>query len=327
LAKPAVLEELRASGLKRVTANEPMSRHTTWRIGGPADYFGIAETAESLARAATMATRLSMPWLVLGGGSNILVSDQGIAGLVILNRIKTLDVTPEPGGATVEAGSGVFFARLAHFTAKRGYAGLEWGVAIPGTVGAGVVNNAGAHHGDVQKALLKAEVINARGDTQVLEPSALGFTYRKSALKHSGEQPVRQTASVVTRCWFRVRVDTERSALSVIERLQAQRLETQPITEASAGSTFKNPDSDSAGRLIEAAGLKGTVQGRAEISAKHANFIVNRGNASAADVIELMRRAREVVLDRFGVCLEPEIQLVGRWAAGLETLLGQAANC
>jgi UDP-N-acetylmuramate dehydrogenase len=310
-----LLAELRAAGLKRVRANEPMARHTSWRVGGPADYFVIAESREALRSAISIARHHDIPWLVLGGGSNILVADAGIEGLVILNRLKGMMIEDNPDSAPVlQADAGVFFARAALFTAKRGYSGLEWGIAIPGTVGAGVVNNAGAHQGDVARTLIAAEAIDADSNTIMLTPTDLGYRYRESILKVAIIHP-RTTSHhlVVTRCWFRIMHSSPEVALGRINELIRLRSETQPITQPSAGSTFKNPPEGPAGAYIERAGLKGLRIGGAEFSTRHANFIVNLGHASAADIAQLIRRAQEEVFRQFGVHLEPEIQFVGRW--------------
>lgn len=309
----AIAAELREAGLQRVRINEPMDRHTSWRIGGPADFFAVAQAPSGLAAALDIAHRHGSPCLVLGGGSNILVADGGVEGVVVLSRLRSLAEIESADIPLIEAGSGVFFAKLASFAASHRWAGLEWGVAIPGTVGAGIVNNAGAHHGDVQRTLDKAEAVNALGEVMVLTPQELSFQYRQSILKEP-RAPVTETRLAITRAWFRVERDTEGRSQRLIDELMTRRRETQPISQPSAGSTFTNPPGGSAGELIEQAGLKGFQVGGAEVSSKHANFIINRGDATAADVVDLVRHIRREVESRFGVVLRPEVQLVGRWA-------------
>ncbi|HZU12557.1 MAG TPA: UDP-N-acetylmuramate dehydrogenase [Chloroflexota bacterium] len=303
-----VTEELRAAGLRRVAEAEPMSRHTSWRIGGPADYFAVAETEQELLAAARIAREHRLPWLVLGGGNNVLVADAGIEGLVILNRLRHISV--EPDVPQLVCGAGVFFARAAQFSARAGYTGMEWGIAIPGTVGGGVVNNAGAHWSDVGRSLLSADIVDADGKLGRVAPEDLAYRYRQSTLKtpHTA-----QTHLMVTSARFRIEPDEAAAALARVEDLRRHRLATQPVKEASAGSTFKNPPGDHAGALIDRVGLKGTRLGGACISPLHANFILNEGTATAADVYALIKLARERVAAVTGVTLEPEVQFVGRW--------------
>src|SRR5947209_9080988 len=197
-----ILEALTGAGVKRALASGPMRRHTSWRIGGPADYLCVAEDVSQLRAAVSVALSHGLPWLVLGGGNNVLVSDRGIAGLVILNRLRGIAVEGDDSeGFRVACGAGVFFARAAQYTAKRGYTGMEWGIAIPGTVGGGVVNNAGAHSSDVAGALLSADVMNAAGESERLTPQALQYRYRHSALKTPHTE---QSHLVVTSCRLRI---------------------------------------------------------------------------------------------------------------------------
>jgi len=299
----SVIEALSRAGAGRVAAREPMARHTSWRIGGPADYLCQVEDLEQLQGAVAAARAHGLPWVVLGGGNNILVSDEGVEELA--------------------CGAGVFFARAAQFTARRGFTGLEWGIAIPGTVGGGVVNNAGAHWSDVSRALGSADVMDHEGRSERLSPESLAYRYRQSALKSSH---LTQTRLVVTGCRFRLRPDDPAAALARVEALRQHRLRTQPVKEASAGSTFTNPPEHHAGALIDRAGLKGARVGGAQVSTLHANFILNTGDARAADVVTLIRRAQQEVLRRFGVRLEPEVQFVGRWPREvLQAMLGEAA--
>jgi UDP-N-acetylmuramate dehydrogenase len=315
-----VVEALLAAGVRRAEAGVPMSRHTSWRTGGPADYLCVVEEERQLQAAVAVALGHGLPWLVLGGGNNILVADDGIEGLVILNRLRGIHIEPEV--PQVVCGAGVFFAKVAQFTAREGYTGMEWGISIPGTVGAGVVNNAGAHWLDSERALISADVIDSAGRRETLTPAALDYRYRGSALKMS---VITQTQSVVTTCRFRIAPGDAEAALAHIEELRRHRMETQPIKEASAGSTFKNPPGHAAGALIDSVGLKGHCIGDAQISPLHANFVVNLGCATAADILGLIRLAQDRVRESTGVRLEPEVQFVGRWPAALLGTVLEAA--
>lgn len=323
MSRESVLQALQAGGLKRPAAGEPLARHTSWRIGGPADYLCVAEDQQQLLAAVQVARDHAIPWLVLGGGNNVLVSDAGVKGLVILNRLKGIGIEELSGDAALVCGAGVFFARAAQFSAKRGYTGMEWGIAVPGTVGGGVVNNAGAHWSDVARTLESATAIDADGRARTFSRDDLAYRYRQSALKL---QHLTQSRLVVTACRFRLEPDDPVQAMGRLEELRRHRLRTQPVKEASAGSTFKNPPSDAAGALIDRAGLKGRRMGGAQISPLHANFILNAANATADDVLGLIRLAQVTVRERFGIELEPEVQFVGRWdTAALESVLAVPA--
>jgi len=317
-----VLADLSAAGIKRISAGEPMQHRTSWRIGGPADYFAVAETREDLLAAIGVAKAHDLPWLVLGGGNNILVADEGIEGLVILNRMGSISIDDADSEARLQCEAGVFFAKAALYSAKRGYTGFEWGIAIPGTVGGGVVNNAGAHASDVSAALVSAEVVNPDGGTGTLTIDDLAYHYRESALKvpHSS-----RSGPVVTRCIFRVETGNAEECMARLEELRQHRLRTQPVKEASAGSTFTNPPGAHAGALIEQAGLKGYRLGGAQVSPLHANFILNVDGASAADVVALIRLIRSRVQEKLDIRLRPEIQLVGRWPGAVVQSLSMEA--
>jgi UDP-N-acetylmuramate dehydrogenase len=249
-----------------------------------------------------------LTWLVLGGGNNVLVSDEGIEGLVILNRLRGITIEDGP---QVACGAGVFFARAAQFTARNGFTGMEWGIAIPGTVGGGVVNNAGAHGSEISRALVSADLLDEEGKRERVTPEDLSYRYRQSVLKtpHAA-----QSRLVVTGCRFGLQPDKPEVAMARVEELRQHRLRTQPVKEASAGSTFKNPEGGHAGALIDRAGLKGHRIGGAQIAPLHANFILNESGASASDVVALIHLAQQRVWEQFGVRLEPEVQFVGRWA-------------
>jgi UDP-N-acetylmuramate dehydrogenase len=312
---------------ERFREQEPLGRHTSARIGGPADYFVEATSADDLVAAARLARGAQLPLLVLGGGSNVLVADAGVRGLVVLNRAQTVQFRHDGMHVVLRAESGVFFAPLARQCVQRGLAGLEWGVGVPGTVGGAVFGNAGAHGGDVAGVLRRAGLLDPDGQLQELTAEELRFDYRASALKRArGGRPGRAAPG---RPWLVLWVEFNMVAQPADElaeraaRYTEHRKATQP-PGASLGSMFKNPPGDYAGRLIEAARLKGERRGQAEISRVHANFFVNHGGASAADVLALIALARDTVRAQSGVTLELEVELVGDWTAqATATVLGQ----
>lgn len=288
-----------------------MAPHTSLRVGGPADVLAIAQRAEDLALMVLEARELDVPVTVIGGGSNVLVADSGVRGVVVLNRCRRWRVfVGRDRVPRVWAESGVLLAGLARALIRQGLDGLTWAVHIPGTVGGAVVGNAGAHGGCIADVLEKVTLMDADGHVRDVGPDALAYSYRSSRLKAavaSGEP-----TPVVMSATFRLTPKPAAALLARAERFVAYRRETQPA-EPSVGSIFRNPEGDFAGRLMEAAGLKGRRVGGAMISPVHANFIVNIEQGTAADVETLMREAREAVLARFGVLLVPEIVFLGDW--------------
>ncbi len=301
----AFATEARRTFGDRLLADEPLARHTTFRIGGPAEWFLAVETSDELAQAARLARKHGIPFFILGGGSNILVADAGIEGLVIAIRCRKVEVRPD-GAVYAEAGASL--AGLARTAIRAGLGGLEWAVSVPGTVGGAVIGNAGAHGGCVADSLETTILLAPDGAIERHPVAWLNYSYRYSRLK--GQRSAE--AYIVLGAEFHLKPEPVAELEARAERFLAQRRATQP-TEASVGSIFKNPTGDYAGRLIEAAGLKGHRIGQAQISPVHANFIVNLGGATAADVWSLIGLAREVVRRRFSVDLELEILRVGRW--------------
>ncbi len=279
---------------------QPLSAHTYLGVGGPAEHYVEVSGVETLTAILRHARRLDLPVLVIGEGSNLLVGDKGVRGLVIHNacrQIRDLD------DGRLQVDSGVLMGRLAHWCASRGYAGLEFGVGIPGTVGGSVFGNAGCFGTEMADVLESADVWIA-GDVTTLDHQSLGFGYRYSNLRDVAGNPV--VVGAVLRCQSG---DPETSRRRITD-LSRRRRDTQPASR-SAGSVFKNPPGDYAGRLIDHAGLKGRKRGKAMISAKHANFIVNEGGAAAADVWALITEAKSAVRERFDVDLELEVRLAG----------------
>jgi UDP-N-acetylmuramate dehydrogenase len=310
-----------AAGLgSSVAEQEPLARHTTFRIGGPADLYAVATTVDQLARLANLAAEHGIPITVLGGGSNVLVSDAGVRGLVIANQTRNYEwrinesriSNPSAATAQLIAESGVLLAGLARTAIKAGFGGLEWAVSVPGTVGGAAIGNAGAHGSDIAHNLIEAIVAYPGLGRQTLTAEQLAFAYRSSLLKRQlaagAAQPVMLTAT------FEM-VPGDAAALAALaDSYLARRRASQPV-EPSAGSIFRNPPGDHAGRLVEAVGLKGQRIGGAQVSPRHANFIVNVENARAADVRALLDLMRQRVFEQTGIELAPEILLMGEWHA------------
>lgn len=283
--------------------NEPMARHTTFRIGGPADLYAQPADRASLLLVYRCAWELGVPALILGAGSNVLVSDRGFRGVVIATE-KALKATSFEGDVAF-AEAGVNLASFVRACAKRGLAGIEGMCGIPGTVGGAVVMNAGANGCEVASCLLHADLLTPDLREVRLTRDELDLRYRDSALKGLGW--------VVLSATFRLTPASPDELMERVHQMETRRRATQPVGERNAGCVFKNPPGASAGRLLDEAGAKGLRVGDAQISTKHANFIVNRGNASAADVKHLMERARAIVEEKYGILLEPELLMVGEW--------------
>lgn len=285
----------------------PLGKQTTMRVGGPADLFVTAHNAFELRGLIRFARSRDLPLLLLGRGSNVVISDRGVRGLVVHVRAEGSRID---GNAYV-AEAGVPMARAATETQKAGLSGLEFGLAIPGSVGGAVWANAGAHGSDVGSILESADVILADGSESRLPASELGLAYRESRFKH---QPGDSPAEVVIGARFRLEPASESEIKARLDDIRHWRQAHQPLGIPSSGSAFRNPAAGpSAGELIDAAGLKGTQEGGATVSPKHANFIVNDRRGTAADVRRLMDRVRASILAANGVDLEPEIVFVGDW--------------
>lgn len=309
-----------------------LARYTASRIGGPADALIEAQSSEELESIVSLCWRYDIPFFILGGGSNVLVSDRGVRGLVIINRARQVrfDIQAQP--PTVWAESGANFGLIARQAALQGLAGLEWAAGIPGTLGGAVVGNAGAHGGDIAGNLIVAEILQPvqqppqqplndstrETSRENWSPEQMDFTYRSSLLKRQRDALYRSGAlyrtgsAILLSALLRLEQSSPQVVQAKIDEFVAYRRRTQP-PGASMGSMFKNPPDDFAGRLIEAAGLKGVRQGDAQISPLHANFFINLGSASAADVAGLIQLARQTVAEKFNQQLELEVQLLGDW--------------
>jgi len=298
------LPTLRAAFGDRLQEHVPLAPYTSARIGGPADALLTVTSADELAETVTRLWELELPYVILGGGSNMLVSDRGVRGVVVLNRAKAVrfDKGSKP---RVHAEAGVVIANLARRAASHGLAGLEWAAAVPGTIGGAVYGNAGAFGGDMAGSLIHAELLTGQG-RETLPREKMEYGYRTSVLKR------RALKVVVLSAELRLEHGTKEVVSVKINEFSERRRATQP-PGASMGSMFKNPPGDFAGRLIEAAGLKGRRIGTAEISPVHANFFINHGQTKAEDVRALVNLAQKTVADKFSVNLELEIELVGEW--------------
>jgi len=301
-----LVPKLRAVLGARVRVDEPLARHTSMRVGGPADVLAMPESAAQLAEVLAGARAAGVRVTLLGGGSNVLVGDGGIRGVVVkLGRgFSAIDWSETTAGPRVRAGAAVQLGKLARAAVARGLAGLEYAEGIPGTVGGALFMNAGAYGGDLSAAVDSVEGIAPGEGCVELGGGALRFRYRRAELPRG---------FVVTAVAFALTHDDVEAIRRRMNEARRRRLAGQPQGNPSAGSIFKNPNGDFAGRLIEGAGLKGARAGRARISDRHANFIVNEGGARAADVKALMDVAQREVWERSGVWLEPEVQLVGSW--------------
>jgi UDP-N-acetylmuramate dehydrogenase len=294
--------ELRAKFGTRIRAAMPLAELTSFRIGGPADLFVAVEDESELMHAKAAAYRASVPCFCLGAGTNLLVSDRGMRGLVVrlgdgFGKIKI-------DGTKVVAGAGAAFGTLVQTVVERGLEGLEFGEGIPGSVGGGLVMNAGAFGGEIAKVVTLVHGVTEAGEAIALTKDDVKFAYRRTQLPNH---------FVITRVDFELaRGDRDQLTTRVAE-LKSKRAARQPRGVPNAGSIFKNPPGNFAGKLLEGAGLKGTRLGGAAFSDQHANFIVNLGGAQAAEVRALIEMARNKVKEQSGVWLEPEVRLVGDW--------------
>jgi UDP-N-acetylmuramate dehydrogenase len=303
---PAAIERLDALAAERgieLVVDRPLGPLTTLRVGGPAQRFVEAGDRDALLAALRLAREAEVPAFVLGNGSDLVVSDRGIGGLVVRNRAKAVDVR----GTELSADAGAPMAMLVKRCITDGLAGFEFGISIPGTLGGAVWANAGAHGGEIRDVLVSAAAWDPATDAvATLTNADCAFAYRESRFKHSGE--------VVLGATLRLERGEPQAIGELVDANQAQRRATQPLADQNAGSVFRNPPGDHAGRLIDVAGLKGRRIGSAEVSTLHANFILADRGGRAADVRALGDLVRATVADRFGITLDYEIEFVGDWS-------------
>ncbi|TMB89208.1 MAG: UDP-N-acetylmuramate dehydrogenase [Chloroflexi bacterium] len=291
-------------GLPGIREKEPLASRTSFGIGGPADFFLEAGRAETIEKMLDGCRERTIPYLLLGAGTNLLIADAGIEGLVM--RVVTRDHVVE--GTRVRAAAGLKMMRLARIVADAGLRGFEFAIGVPGTVGGAVYQNAGCWGKELREVLVEACGYMPGSGRKTWSPADLKLGYRSSALRDGALK-----GALVVEATIQLQRGDGEEAKSLMAKLTRERNETQPIKTKNCGSVFKNPPGDSAGRLVQAAGLKGTREGAAVISELHGNFIVNEGGATAVQVARLVERARAEVKRRFNVDLEPEVELVGRW--------------
>ncbi|MCR2803697.1 UDP-N-acetylmuramate dehydrogenase [Paenibacillus soyae] len=297
----ALIAELEKARLGELLPNEPLSKHTTWKIGGPADLVILPSGKEELIAIVKLLHKHGVAWTNLGRGSNMLVGDKGIRGVVI-KPAGGLDYVRFEG-TTAIAGASYSFIKLSVMAGRQGLTGLEFASGIPGTVGGAVYMNAGAHGSDVSRIFKYADIVLETGELVRYEEKDMRFGYRHSVLH--------EMKGLVVEAAFELEEGDRMEIASTLATYKERRLRTQPLQLACAGSVFRNPQGDFAARLIQEAGLKGYTVGGAQVSELHANFIINTGQATAKDVLALMTHIQSTVEERFGVKLVPEVLVEG----------------
>ena len=288
---------------EKILFDEPMKKHTTFRIGGPADYFIVPTEIEEIRAVVSLCEEMGMPYYVIGNGSNLLVADKGFRG-VILQIYKAMNQVKIEGNV-ITAQAGASLAQIAKEALEHALTGFEFAAGIPGTLGGAVRMNAGAYGGEIKDILTKATVLTKEGEVVELSKEELEFGYRTSIIERTGQ--------IVLKAEIELSPGKREEIKAVMDDLRKKRVSKQPLEFPSAGSTFKRPEGYFAGKLIQDAGLKGFRIGGAQVSEKHSGFVINTGNATAADVMELMRQINEKVTARFGVSLEPEVRRIGEF--------------
>lgn len=298
-----LLEELyRIVGESNVKLDEPMKKHTTFHIGGPADCLVTPETVEELGQVLASCHAAKVPVFILGNGSNLLVSDNGMEGVVIQLFGKFNQYSVE--GNVIKAQAGILLSKLGSVAKNASLAGFEFAAGIPGTLGGAVVMNAGAYGGEMKDIITSVQVMDKNGNLLEIPKEEMDFSYRHSIISEKNYIVIGATITLAPG-------DAEEIAARM-EELSIARKTKQPLEYPSAGSTFKRPEGYFAGKLIQDAGLRGYQVGDAQISEKHCGFVINKGNASARDVMQLMKDVQDKVMEQFGVLLEPEVRLTGR---------------
>lgn len=292
---------MKIAGDENVLCQEPMKKHTTFRIGGPADYFITPHTAEEVAALIRVCKEQQVPWYILGNGSNLLVSDQGFRGVIIQLFRNFNEIVIE--GECVQVQAGAMNSVIAKRALEAELTGFEFAAGIPGTMGGAVVMNAGAYGGEMKDILEEVTVLDEHENLLVLPKEALELGYRTSIIAKKNY--------VVLGAKLSLKKGNAEQIRARMDELKEQRVSKQPLEYPSAGSTFKRPEGYFAGKLIMDAGLRGFSVGQAQVSEKHCGFVINRGDATAKDVMELMREVSRQVKEKFGVELEPEVKRLG----------------
>jgi UDP-N-acetylmuramate dehydrogenase len=300
------VDELLAQWPGEAFRDAALAPYTTFRIGGPADVLLVARSSKELGAAVLLARDAGLPWRVLGRGSNVLIADAGFRGVVILDRSRGVRVKMEDEAAVLRVASGELLSELADRASSAGWAGLEWAAGIPGTIGGAVVGNAGAFGSSMAQVVSWVRVFRESGRARRLRPDKLAFDYRHSRFrKKAGQEAILEVG-------LRLPMGEPSILKAQMVKYRRWRRQRQP-RGSSAGSVFRNPHGDAAGRLIEQAGMKGKRWGQAQVSVKHANFFLNLGGARAADMRALIEETRQAVRRTAGLELALEIELVGAW--------------
>ncbi|MRX70806.1 UDP-N-acetylmuramate dehydrogenase [Bacillus lacus] len=297
------IKELQQANVGKVTELEPLSKHTTMKIGGPADVFVQPGSLDGLKKTIELVKKHGISWTAIGRGSNLLVSDEGIEGVVIKlgDGLDHMEIS----GNVLTVGGGYSLIKLSTIISKKGLSGLEFASGIPGSVGGAVYMNAGAHRSDMSSILLKALVLFEDGEIQWLSNEEMEFSYRTSVLQ-------KKRPGICLEAVLQLQEGTKEEIVGVMQKNKDYRRETQPWSHPCAGSIFRNPLPDYAGQLVEKAGLKGYQIGGARISDMHGNFIVNAGGGTARDVLELIEFVKGTIREKYGVELETEVEIMGR---------------
>lgn len=290
-------------GRDHVLTDEPMKQHTTFKIGGPADYFLVPETGEEVGEIIKICRKTDTPYFILGNGSNLLVGDGGYRGAVIQVYRNMSAVTVE--GTTITAQAGALLSAVAAAAKNASLTGFEFAGGIPGTVGGAAVMNAGAYGGEMKDVLVEVTVMDAEGKIFAIPAEKLELGYRTSVIKKAGY--------IVLEAKIRLKEGAQEAIRERMKELTIQRTTKQPLEYPSAGSTFKRPEGYFAGKLVMDSGLRGYQVGGARISEKHCGFVINAGDATAKDVRTLMDNVRDIVYEKYGVTLEPEVKFLGEF--------------
>ncbi len=288
---------------EQILIEEPMKKHTTFRIGGPAEYLILPQTAEEIADVVKLCRQEEIPWYIVGNGSNLLVADEGVRGVVIqlLRNFNQIQVE----GCQIRMQAGAQNAAVAKRALDASLTGFEFAAGIPGTIGGAVVMNAGAYGGEMKDILKEVTVLDQNGMIRTIPAEELELGYRTSIIARKGY--------VVLEAVIVLKTGDPKEIKAAMDDLKEKRVTKQPLEYPSAGSTFKRPEGYFAGKLIMDAGLRGFSVGGAQISEKHCGFVINKGNATAKDVTELMDETKKIVMEKFGVALEPEVKRLGQF--------------
>lgn len=296
------IKQLQEEQIGNVLVNEPLANHTTWKIGGPADVLVEPNSIDHVIRLMQLINEYQLPWRVIGRGSNLLVTDEGIDGVIIKlgNGLDHLEIRDEQ----VLVGGGYSLIKLATLISKKGLSGLEFAGGIPGSVGGAVFMNAGAHGSDISQILVRAHILFPDGTLKWINKENMGFSYRTSRLQ--------EEKGICLEAIFQLKKGDKEKIVAEMQKNKDYRRQSQPLNYPCAGSVFRNPLPNYAGQLVEKAGLKGFRIGGAQISPQHGNFIVNINNATAKDVLDLIKYVKDTVYDKFQIKMETEVEIAGR---------------